>query len=83
MTREYIIMPFIVKPIEEIKSVDIQPHIDKVENTQIDSLAGFYLLVLVLFFYLFRGFFFGLLVFLFKLSILGIFAFLTYSLFLA
>ena len=75
-------MPFIVKPIEEIKSIEVQPMIDKVESTEVDSLVGFYLLISVLFLYLFRGLFFGLLIFVLKISVLVIFAFLTYSLIL-
>jgi len=75
-------MPFIVKPIEEIKSIEVQPMINKVEGTEVDSLVGFYLLISVLFLYLFRGLFFGLLIFALKISVLVIFAFLTYSLIL-
>jgi hypothetical protein len=75
-------MPFIVKPIEEIKSIEVQPHIDKIENTQIDSTVGIYLLLAVLVAYLFRGVLFGLTFFIFKLIILSIFVFLTYSLFI-
>jgi hypothetical protein len=73
-------MPFIVKPIEEIKST-VDPAIQKIENTEVDGVVALYLIFAVLVMYIFRNFFFGLTLFLFKLAIIVIFAFITYSLF--
>jgi hypothetical protein len=73
-------MPFIVKPIEEIKSIEIQPAIEKVENTELDAQSAIYFFILVLFLYLFRGAILSLSFFIFKFVIVIAFAFLTYSL---
>ncbi len=76
-------MPFIVKPIEEIKSIEVQPLVDKVENTSIDSTTSLYLLISAIILILFRNLFFGLIFFVIKVSIILLFVFLTYSLFLS
>ena len=74
-------MPFIVKPIEEIKSIEIQPQIEKIENVEIDPVIGLYLILFVVVAYFFRGFILGITFFIVKITLLFIFAFLTYSLF--
>ncbi len=74
-------MPFIVKPIEEIKSIEVQPHIDKIQNAEIDALSTIYIVSAIVIIYLFRHFLLDLLAFVFKIGIIGVFAFVTYTLF--
>lgn len=75
-------MPFVMKPIEEIKSIEMQPLITKVENATIDSTSAIYLFFLILFLYIFKSLFFKTIFFILKFLVILIFGFLTYFIFL-
>jgi hypothetical protein len=75
-------MPFEVKElIEKVESIEVQPQIDKIQNAEIDALASIYIVSAIVVIYLFRHFLLDLLAFVFKIGIIGVFAFITYTLF--
>ena len=72
-------MPLILQPIQEIKQAS-EPLIEKVENSTIDAVGTFWVLLLFLVLYLFKKPILGLVFFLLKILILFSFAYLTYVL---
>ena len=72
-------MPLILQPIQEIKQAS-EPLIEKVENSTIDVIGTFWVLLLFLVLYLFKKPILGLVFFLLKILILFSFAYLTYVL---
>jgi hypothetical protein len=72
-------MPLVLQPIQEIKQAS-EPFIEKVENSTIDAVGGFWVLLLFLVLYLFKKPILGLFFFLLKILILISFAYLTYIL---
>ena len=72
-------MPLILQPIQEIKQAS-EPLIEKVENSTIDTLGTFWVLLLFLVFYFFKRSILGLFFFLLKILILISFSYLTYIL---
>jgi len=63
-------MPLILEPIKELKQIEIQPTVTKVENSSVTSYELSFILAVVLLVFIFRQAIFGLLKFIFKLSLI-------------
>ena len=74
-------MPLIIQPIQEIKQAS-EPLIEKVENSSVDVIASFWILLLFLFLYIFKKPILSLCFFLLKILVLLTFAYVTYVLLL-
>jgi len=74
-------MPIEVKSLEQIKT-QIDPTIENIKNTELSDVFSFYIILAIIVGYIFRSFLFGLIIFSGKLLILGLFVFVTYTLFL-
>jgi hypothetical protein len=78
-------MPLVIEPIKQIQQIEqtqIQPAIQKIENSSVNSWeVGFIFLVMVAI-YLFRAPLLALLFFVFKFSLLVTLAYTTYILFI-
>jgi hypothetical protein len=73
-------MPIEVKSLEQIKT-QIDPTIENIKNTELSDVFSFYIILAIIVGYIFRSFLFGLIIFSGKLLILGLFVFVTYTLF--
>jgi len=63
-------MPLILEPIKELKQIEIQPTVTKVENSSVTSYELSFILAVVLLVFIFRQAIFGILKFIFKLSLI-------------
>ena len=73
-------MPIEVKSLEQIKT-QIDPTIENIKKLELSDAFSFYIILAIIVGYIFRSFLLGLIVFSSKLLILGLFVFVTYSLF--
>jgi hypothetical protein len=71
-----------IEPVKQIEQIEIQPSIDKIENSSVNSWeVGFIFLVMIAI-YLFRAPLLALLFFVFKFALLITLAYTTYILFI-
>ena len=75
-------MPLVIEPVKQIENIEIQPSIQKVENSQINGVEFTFIFFSILFLYLIRGPLLVLSLFLVKLGILSALAYSTYILFI-
>jgi uncharacterized membrane protein required for colicin V production len=73
-------MPIEVKSLEQIKT-QIDPTIENIKNTELSDVFSLYIILAIIVGYIFRSFLLGLIIFSGKLLILGLFVFVTYTLF--
>jgi hypothetical protein len=75
-------MPILLEPVKQIESIEIQPSITKIENSQVNGLEVVFILFVILFLYLIRGPLLAFAVFLFKLGVVSILGYCSYILFI-
>lgn len=75
-------MPILLEPIKQIESIEIQPSIQKVENSQVSGLEITFILFFILFLYIIRGPLLAFSIFLLKLGIISILGYCSYILFI-
>jgi hypothetical protein len=75
-------MPLIIEPVKQIEQIEIQPSIHKIEHSSVSSLEIVFILLLMIFIYVFRAQFLGLLFFVLKFILLISLAYSTYILFI-
>lgn len=73
-------MPIEVKSFEELKT-QIDPTIENIKNTELSDVFSLYIILAIIVGYIFRSFLLGLIIFSSKLLLLGLFVFVTYTLF--
>ena len=69
-----------IEPVKELKQIEIQPSVTKVENSSVGDYELLFILSLVLVIYLLRAPLLALFLFVFKLGIISIFAYCGYNL---
>ena len=75
-------MPILLEPVKQIESIEVQPSITKIENSQVNGLEVTFILFFILFLYLIRGPLLVFAVFLFKLGVISILGYCSYILFI-
>ena len=76
------IMPILLEPVKQIEQIEVQPAIQKVENSQVNGVEMTFILFFILFLYLIRGPLLALAIFLVKLGIISVLAYCSYILFI-
>ena len=69
-----------IEPVKELQSIEIQPSVTKVENSSVSDYELLFVVSLVLVIYLLRAPLLALCLFIFKLSIISVFAYCGYIL---
>jgi hypothetical protein len=75
-------MPILLEPVKQLESIEVQPSITKIENSQVNGLEVTFILFFILFLYLIRGPLLAFAVFLFKLGVITILGYCSYILFI-
>lgn len=75
-------MPLVIEPVKELKQIEIQPSIEKVEYSQINGIELGFLVALIIVLYLIRKPLLAFFVFLLKLGVLSFLAYCSYILFI-
>ena len=75
-------MPLVIEPIQELKQIEIQPSIEKVEYSQIHAVELAFLISAIFVVYLLREPILKFLGFLIKLSLITLFVYCSYILFI-
>ena len=75
-------MPLFLEPIKELRQVEIQPSIEKVEYSQVNAIELGFLIALIIVLYLIRKPLLAFFVFLLKLGVLSFLAYCSYILFI-
>jgi hypothetical protein len=75
-------MPLVIEPIKELRQVEIQPSIEKVEYSQVNAIELGFLIALIVVLYLIRKPLLAFFAFLLKLGALSFLAYCSYILFI-
>ena len=75
-------MPLVIEPVKELKQIEIQPSIEKVEYSQVNAIELGFIVALVIVLYLIRKPLLAFFVFLLKLGVLSFLAYCSYILFI-
>jgi hypothetical protein len=71
-----------IEPVKQIEQIEIQPSIDKIENSSVNSWEVTFIVFLMIAIYLFRAPLLALLFFVFKFALLVTLAYSSYILFI-
>ena len=75
-------MPLVIEPVKELKQIEIQPSIEKVEYSQVNAIELGFIVALVIVLYLIRKPLLAFFVFLLKLGVISFLAYCSYILFI-
>lgn len=75
-------MPLVIEPVKQIESIEIQPSIKKVENSQVNGVEIAFIFALIIVLYLARKPLLAFFIFLLKLGVISILAYCSYIIFI-